>query len=364
MTASHPRPALGDASTSPGSATLAAATWRERERAHADRADALTAEYRAAHARGERHAIDDFLFTYYPVKPSVLRRWQPGVGVRLEDAAEWAGRRWYRSVAAGPSEADAAGSTASVALAPELDAVGSPASIAPSPEPDAGDFAGSKAPSPELAGPADVPALPVEVDAAAFVAERGDLIGRIEDLLTAVLHREPRFACFGLHEWAMVYRDDEHRHPIPLRLGQAATDAVVESHRISCSHYDAFRFFTPPARPLNLLQPTRATQCALDQAGCLHANMDLLKWALKLGPLVPGELLLDAFTLAREIRWTDMQASPYDVSDFKVPAIAIETPAGKDEYVRRQRDYAARAQPLRARLLDVIARARAAAAAS
>ena len=286
---------------------LAADVWRARERAHAERADALTADYRTAHARGERHAIDDFLFTYYSEKPSVLRRWHPGVGVGLEDAAGWADRRWYR---------------------PEPGATG----------------------------------MRVVVDAARFVADRGDLIGRIEEILTAVLDREPRFACFGLHEWAMVYRDDEHRHPIPLRLGQAGTDAVVESHQIACSHYDAFRFFTPPARPLNLIQPTRATQCALDQAGCLHANMDLYKWALKLGPLVPGELLLDTFALAREIRWTDMQASPYDVSAFGVPPIAIETAEGKAEYVRRQRDYAARAQPLRMRLLQVIRAARAIAA--
>ena len=32
--------------------------------------------------------------------------------------------------------------------------------------------------------------------------------------------------------------------------GADGTDAVVESHRIACSHFDAFRFFTPDARPL------------------------------------------------------------------------------------------------------------------
>ena len=41
--------------------------------------------------------------------------------------------------------------------------------------------------------------------------------------------------------------------------------------------------------------------------------MDVYKWAVKLGPLVPGELLLDAFELAREIRRLDMEAAPYDL---------------------------------------------------
>ena len=294
-------------------AVLTPAEWRALERAHAERADSLTAVYREHRARGEHHAIDDFLFTYYSYKPASLRRWHPGIGRALgaetptadgadEDAQgplPWTGARWYRARPDGT----------------------------------------------------------VVVDAAEYLAARGELVERIEELLRAVLERAPRFACFGLHEWAMVYRD-ERRHPIPLRLGRTATDEVVEAHDIACSHYDAFRFFTPAARPRNELQPTRETQCALDQAGCLHANMDLYKWAVKLGPLVPGELLLDCFELAREIRWTDMQASPYDVSGFEVPAIEIETPAGKAEYVRRQRDFAERAQRLRRRLLDVIESAR------
>lgn len=68
---------------------------------------------------------------------------------------------------------------------------------------------------------------------------------------------------------------------------------------------------------------------------------------------MPGDLLLDAFELARDIRYTDMQASPYDVAAYGLEAVAIETPAGKAEYVRRQREFAARAQELRGRLLAV-----------
>jgi hypothetical protein len=81
--------------------------------------------------------------------------------------------------------------------------------------------------------------------------------------------------------------------------------------------------------------------------------MDLYKWCLKLGPAVPGALLLDAFELARDIRYTDMQASPYDVAGYGLEAVTIETPAGKAEYVRRQREFAARSQRLRGRLLEV-----------
>lgn len=84
-------------------------------------------------------------------------------------------------------------------------------------------------------------------------------------------------------------------------------------------------------------------------------SRDLLKWCLKLGPLVPGDLLLDCFELARDIRRLDMQASPYDVSSYGEPAVAIETPDGKAEYVERQRRHAAAAAPLRTRLVELCA---------
>src|SRR5690606_16054805 len=71
---------------------------------------------------------------------------------------------------------------------------------------------------------------------------------------------------------------EEIRHSgWPLRPGRRGTDEVVESMPLRCSHYDAFRFFTPPARPLNAVQPTRSDQISLEQPGCLHANMDITK---------------------------------------------------------------------------------------
>ncbi|WP_425956514.1 3-methyladenine DNA glycosylase [Xylanimonas sp. McL0601] len=286
---------------------LPRAAWSGAAQAHAARADALTAVWREAHDAGRKHPVEDFLFTYYPTRLRTLRRWHPGAGPVLAVDAddERLGWRWHATV----------------------------------PLPDGG--------------------TGVTLDVDAFLAERGDTVRWLRSFVAATASRSGSFGCFGLHEWAMVYRDGatgrDHRHPLPLRLGADGTDAVVASHRITCSHIDAFRFFTPEARGLNALQPTRETQAALEQPGCLHATMDLYKWALKLGPAAPGELLLDAFELARDVRYTDMQASPYDVSGYGLDAVAIETPAGKAEYVRRQRAFAERGQLLRARLAEVCA---------
>jgi hypothetical protein len=282
-------------------AGLPRAEWQAREAAHQERADALTANWRVRVQRGEKHPIEDFLFTYYPFKPRLLRRWHPGAGVVLADAAgldreTW---RWYRTTDDG-----------------------------------------------------------VTVDAAGFLAANRASVDFIETLLRRTAARVSQFGCFGLHEWAMVYRQGEHRHSVPLRLGQAGTDEVVEAHHIGCSHFDAFRFFTPAAAPRNRLQPTRDTSAELEQPGCLHAGMDVYKWAIKLGPLVPGELLLDTFTLARDIRWLDMRASPYDMAPWGAEPVAIETTEGKAEYVRQQRAFAERSNALRARVVEAIRVAR------
>jgi len=138
-----------------------------------------------------------------------------------------------------------------------------------------------------------------------------------------------------------------------LRLGAAATAAVVDETRVRCSHFDAFRFFTAPARPLNVLQPTRETQVDLEQPGCLHANMDVYRWAYKLAPLTPGELVADCFALARDIRALDIRASPYDLTDLGLQPVPVETPEGRAEYVRQQRGFADRAGVLRQELIGL-----------
>lgn len=85
---------------------------------------------------------------------------------------------------------------------------------------------------------------------------------------------------------------------------------------------------------------TREGQPDSDQAGCVHATMDLYKWAWKLGPLVPGELFIETLELAIEARTLDMEASPYDCRGWGFGVVPIETAAGKAEYVERQRGLA------------------------
>jgi hypothetical protein len=83
---------------------------------------------------------------------------------------------------------------------------------------------------------------------------------------------------------------------------------------------------------------------------------DLYKWATKLTPVVPSELVMDCFELAREIRELDMRASPYDLGELGYEPVPIETPEGKAAYAAEQRAFAARGQALRRLLLDAIDR--------
>ncbi|HET7278505.1 MAG TPA: 3-methyladenine DNA glycosylase [Dermatophilaceae bacterium] len=276
--------------------------WRAAEAAHERRVDAATQTHRTRRREGRAHPVEDFLFTYYRFRPAQLRRWHPGAGVVLEATGGMprAGWRFYAPVR-GARVGDG-----------------------------------------------------VALDVAAYLLERGVTVRFVRDLLAATAARPPQLGCFGLHEWAMVYRltPGEVRHAgWPLRLGAAGTNEVVESHQIRCTHYDAFRFYTPPARSLNLLQPRRETQAALEQPGCLHAGMDCYKWAFKLAPAIPSELVMDCFDLAREIRELDMRAAPYDLRELGYEPVRIETPEGKAEYVRAQRGFAERSQRLRHRLV-------------
>lgn len=191
------------------------------------------------------------------------------------------------------------------------------------------------------------------VTAEHVVAQR-TLLETLRRLLAATAGRAPYLGCFGLHEWAMVYRlgEDQTRHADwPLRLGPEGTDAVVESHRIACSHFDAYRFFTAPARPLNTLAPGRDDRPAFEQPGCFHAGMDLYKHAFRLWPMVSSDLVADCFELAWEIRVMDMRAAPYDLADLGFAPVRIETAEGKQEYVAAQKRFAEQAAPLRSRLL-------------
>ena len=268
--------------------------------AHESRADALTAAHRRRRVAGRSDPVADFLFVYYRHSPARLRRWHAGPGVVLEDAADY------------PHASQAfltTGRTGSVTL-----------------------------------------------DVAAFAAARGDTVRFVRSLLAATLSRPAHVGCFGLHEWAMVYRlepGDLRHDRWPLRLGTRGTDEVVRTNPIRCSHFDAYRFFTDDAVPLNALRPTRETQPDLEQPGCLHAGMDVYKWCYKLAPAVPGELVLDAFELAADIRVLDMRASPYDLAALGVNPVRVETTEGRAEYAAAQRAFATRSNALRHRLVEV-----------
>lgn len=287
--------------------------WLALEAAHRARVERYAKPYLARRSAGQKHPVEDFLFTYYTQKPGQLLRWHPGDGVVLSGpkAAERAGWKYYRVLDDG-------------ALA----------------------FAGLPAGT-----------VAVTFDRSRFVADRTEAVRFAGIILAGTVTRPAQFGCFGLHEWAMVYRQDKFhlRHEyLKLRLGSEGTDAVVEDNRIRCSHFDAFRFYTPDATPLNELTPTRENQRTMEQPGCLHANMDLYKWAYKLTPALPSELVMDCFELSWRIRAMDMQASPYDLEEWGYPAIRIETPQGKAEYVEYQRAFAAEAQELRARVLEEV----------
>ena len=178
-------------------------------------------------------------------------------------------------------------------------------------------------------------------------------------LITAALNRPDRINCYGLHEWAMVYKSDCIRHETtPLRLPPEQIEAFVESSCICCTHYDAFRFFTDEARPLNSLEPTPDDRNQNDQFGCVHFNMDLFKWCYKLHPWISSELTLDCFLLATEARDLDMRASPYDLRTLGYEPILIETPAGRQEYQQQQKAIASKGRMLAARFLEECSQSR------
>ncbi len=273
---------------------LTADEWQGRIRAHQKRADQWIAPHLERRRRGIAHPVLDFLFDYYPYSPGRLRTWHPGLGVRL--LGDWNP----------PSCADHY----------------------------------------------------VQSDGRWSVNPKRASSKRL-DLALSILEgtesRSAQFSCFGMHEWAMVYRADSEtiRHDKqPLRLSIEDISATVDAVGLRCTHIDAFRFFTEAAVPLNSLAPTRANQPDLEQPGCLHANMDLFKYAMWFQAYVPGDLVLDGFELACRAREIDMRASPYDLTDLGYAPIAIETADGRREYTAAQKQLADDARSVRRRLVQ------------
>jgi hypothetical protein len=249
-------------------------------------------------SRHESHPVDDFLFEYYPISTNKLLTWHPGSEYFLE------------------------------------------------------------------ANEAEFDEFPV--GAYAFADNRIQLrnewldknkeaaIGLI-DFLVKTQERSVRSGCFGLHEWAMVLGAADVRHEKwPLRLSQEQIRATIDEVGIRCTHFDAFRFFTPIAVPLNPLQLTPTHRNEVEQPGCLHANMDLYKHAQRFAPIVGSTIIRDSFALAKDIRTVDMQTAPYDLADLGVTPIQVETESGRNEFAKLQIGFAQRAQKIRSDLIEAL----------
>lgn len=271
--------------------------WTARRSAHKERVRHWTQDRVARANLNQKHPIFDFLFTYYSFRPAHLERWSPGADVVLE-ACSLREVDWHD------------------------------------------DFR-------ECAGGVVIPAE-------SFPAHRAKYLAWAIRYLEGIAQRPASFSCFGLHEWAMVYRSEKPRHEqVPLRLSMQEIDAVVEESELRCTHYDAFRFFTSEAAPRNRHSLSREETPDYDQRGCIHVTMDLYKFAHKIAPWCSSELIADAFLLALDARMVDMRASPYDLKSFGVEAIPIESAAGRELYVREQRRLSEQAAPIRSQLLHV-----------
>ena len=276
---------------------LAPESWLPLRADHVSRAEQWTRPHLDRRVSGIAHPVMDFLFEYYPYSAGRLTTWHPGAGIALiGDVPPEYRRAPYAPTHHAGHESEATSWT---------------------------------------------------VDSDHVHGARVDLVLRI---LTSTASRPAQMNCFGLHEWAMVYRASETRHSIPLRMSTSVLERTVEDIGLRCTHIDAYRFFTAEATPLNCLVPTRENQPDTEQPGCLHATMDLYKYAMWFQPYLPGDLVLDCFALAVDARVLDMQASPYDLSAYGYSPVRVESPEGRREYVRHQRDLTERGAALRATL--------------
>jgi len=279
---------------------LLAAEWQARAKTHLERVQRWTLPYKTRRSRHEAHPVHDFLFQYYMYSPGKLEKWHPDPSESLEDSRDARARF-------GPPEYRASGGE-------------------------------------------------ITRDPERMTAGISTQLEEALDVLRATQTRPPNFGCYGVHEWAMVYSGHDLRHVgiAPLRLPQEEVNAFVESRPVACSHFDAFRFFAPEAKPLNRIPLEWSTRHEMEQPGCIHANMDLYRWAYTAMPWIGSAILLDCFDLAVELRELDMQASPYDLRDFGFEPVRVETIEGRSEYQRRQKDLSQRAEVLRTRLMTLM----------
>ncbi len=274
--------------------------WMAMKQRHEDELAGLLDPYLEKRSRQIKDPVLDFLFEYYAFRPSHLKRWTPGIGVHLECDE--------------PSEL-----------------------------PEISEFTvkdGTAFLNPDF-----------------FPNKRIRSLKWTLEMLEKSGDKKPFFGCFGMHEWAMMYRAENVRHDqIPLRLPDEEIAEFVESRPLLCTHFDAFRFFTEKARPMNRHSLSRETFSDMEQPACVHTNMDLYKWAYKLHPWISGEIIREAFFNAVEARKTDMQASPYDATQFGLEPIKIETEQGRKEYLDKQMEIYRNSMPIREKVIGAYRR--------
>tara|TARA_B100000575_G_scaffold294225_2_gene308779 strand:- start:3532 stop:4509 length:978 start_codon:yes stop_codon:yes gene_type:complete len=284
--------------------------WTQRKKNHEQRTDALLSEYLDNRSRHHKQPVLDFLFEYYHFRPSKLRNWSPGLGKTLALDSSL--------------QSFAVKNSANEASYPHLPSLS------------------------ELCLNQDIAYL----DPKYFPEKRLSSLEWVIKLLHDTQSQKSQFGCFGLHEWAMVYRSEVPRHnQVPLRFSQEKIAEIVDSHHLLCTHFDAFRFFTPSAQPLNKNSLSREAFAKYEQPGCIHTNMDVYKWAYKFYPWISSELILDAFKLAYQARYIDMRASPYDLGYLGLKPIKIETEKGKKEYRVAQETLSVKAKKIRSHLI-------------
>lgn len=271
--------------------------WSARLAQHTMRFESWALARRGRAGVAQKHPVYDFLFDYYSSRPSQLMRWSPGVDVFLEGASRES-----------------------------------------------------------FSGAAEFEEYPdgLILRSSSFPLHRRRYLEWAIHYLTRTAERPAQLSCFGLHEWAMVFRSSAIRYPdIPLRLPASEIEDLCLRMGLRCTHFDAFRFFTPEAAPLNSIQLTRAETTQHDQPGCIHVSMDLYRFAYKIAPFIPSDLTGDAFELAAAAREIDMRASPYDLSAWGFSPIRIEEISGRAEYAALQLELSQRAAPVRERILAV-----------
>ena len=191
-------------------------------------------------------------------------------------------------------------------------------------------------------------------------------IRNLHTLLALVQRRPPTFSCFGVHEFAMLHSGARHSHfqkNLKLRMTQREIDDVVERAPIRCSHFDATRHFPESALKSCGIKTGPTLRVKNEQAGCIHTNLDLFKFSLRLWPFASSELVADALELAIRARELDMRASPYDLSsisdftelgrDFDLTPVLIETESGRAEFRDSTMVLYRDSLPIRNRLIKV-----------